>query len=64
MVNTLNKFNIMCLTISKNDGKWEYWENLLESHESDNDYVLLKSKLDNFISLLNEFFKFLVKKKI
>jgi len=49
---TFDKFATICYSISKTD-KWVYWTELLEVYKNDDDYLLIKTKLDNLINILN-----------
>jgi hypothetical protein len=49
------KFLQLCYTISNDSGnKYEYWRELLENFSDDADYEVLKTKMNNFVKLLNE----------
>jgi hypothetical protein len=53
-MNTLEKFGTICYSMYKKNNKWFYWEKLLESYSNEDDYDILKTKINNFIVLLNE----------
>lgn len=53
MNKTIDKFCILCYTFDKSENGWEYWGDLLESYKDDEDYNILKSKMDKTLELLN-----------
>jgi hypothetical protein len=54
MNRTIDKFCIICYTFNKTEKGWEYWNELLESHKYDEDYDILKYKIDKTLKILNE----------
>lgn len=54
MNRTIDKFCIICYTLNKSENGWEYWNELLESHKNEDDYDILKYKMNKTLELLNE----------
>jgi hypothetical protein len=54
MNRTVDKFCVLCYTFNKSESGWEYWNELLESYKDDEDYFILKSKMDKTLNLLNK----------
>lgn len=48
-----DKFIDLCHLISNDNGKYDFWWDYLEKYENDPDLPVLKSKMTNFLELLN-----------
>lgn len=52
---TIDKFLDICYLISNDTGdKFDIWWEYLEIYKNDDDYQILKNKITNFLSSLNE----------
>lgn len=62
---TEEKFLDLCYLISNDTGeKYDFWWEYIDNYEKDSDYEILKSKMINFLNLLNENDDFWMKKDI
>jgi len=51
---TKEKFVNMCHLISNDDGRYDYWWDDLEKYKYDEDFNILKTKMENILIILNE----------
>ena len=52
---TIDKFLDLCYLISNDTGeKFDIWWDYLKIYEKDDDYIILKNKITNFLKVLNE----------
>lgn len=52
---TVDKFLDLCYLISNDTGeKFDIWWDYLKIYENDDDYIILKNKITNFLKVLNE----------
>lgn len=49
-----DKFVEMCQLISKDNGEYDFWWGYMDRFNEDEDFLILESKMKNFLSLLNE----------
>jgi hypothetical protein len=53
MNSTIEKSLRIVHTLSNDGGKFGYFEDLLESFKEDEDYLIIKTKMDNLVEKLN-----------
>jgi len=51
---TIEKFLDLCYLISNDDGKFDIWWEYLDVYKNDEDYIIIESKIKNFLIKLNE----------
>ena len=54
MKQTIEKFGFLTYAFTKENDKWFFWWELLESYKNDEDYNILKEKITNLYDKLNE----------